>query len=288
MAMKDKEVMPVLFMGLLFLAAQLIALAATNPFHEAGVKAFENPNDPTNVLQIILVVIVFTAFILLIARYRKNFVKYIILFVFFMSIYYILQAFFLIAIPSVSFPLSLAVAVLAIILLMKYPEWYVVDAMGVMMAGGIIAIFGSSLSIPLILTLLSVLAVYDAISVYKTKHMISLADTVVGESLPLLMVVPKNRKYSFLKEDGLEEERDALFMGLGDVIIPGMLASASYFSGSLYVAIAAIAGSLAGFFIMMFMAAKGNPQAGLPPLNGGAIIGYLISSYLIYGKLIGF
>ncbi|RLF44085.1 MAG: hypothetical protein DRN17_05100, partial [Thermoplasmata archaeon] len=67
MAMKDEEVTPVLFMGLLFLAAQLIALVATNPFHEAGVKAFENPNDPTNVLQIILVVIVFTAFILLIA-----------------------------------------------------------------------------------------------------------------------------------------------------------------------------------------------------------------------------
>ena len=285
--MKDREAMPIAFMGLLFFAAQLIALLATHPFYEAGVKAFENPNDPMNIVQVILIVIVFTAFILLIARYRKDFVKYIILFVFFMSIYYVFQAFFILFVPYASFPLSVAVAILSIILLMKYPEWYVVDALGVMMAGGIIAIFGSSLSMPLVITLLVILAAYDAISVYKTKHMISLADTVVGESLPLLMVVPKKRGYSFLKEEGLEDERDALFMGLGDVIIPGILASAAYFSGSFYVAIAAIAGSLAGFFVLMRMAARGNPQAGLPCLNGGAIAGYAISSYLLFGKLIG-
>ncbi|HHH77797.1 MAG TPA: hypothetical protein ENL18_01105, partial [Thermoplasmatales archaeon] len=89
-------------------------------------------------------------------------------------------------------------------------------------------------------------------------------------------------------EEGLGEERDALFMGLGDVIIPGILASASYFYGSLYVAMAAIVGSLAGFFFLMNMAAKGNPQAGLPCLNGGAIAGYAISSYLLFGKLLGF
>lgn len=286
--MKDREVVPIVIMGALFFIAQIMSLAAINPFHDVGVKAFENPDDPANIVQIILIVIVFTAFILLVARYRKDFVKYVILFVFFMSIYYIFQAFFLIAVPSISFPLALAVAILSIILLMKYPEWYVVDALGVAMAAGIIAIFGSSLSIPLAVALLSILAVYDAISVYKTKHMISLADTVVGESLPLLMVVPKKRNYSFLKEEGLGEERDALFMGLGDVIIPGILASASYFYGSLYVAMAAIVGSLAGFFFLMNMAAKGNPQAGLPCLNGGAIAGYAISSYLLFGKLLGF
>jgi len=32
MAMKGREAMPVLFMGMLFLAAQLIALAATRSF----------------------------------------------------------------------------------------------------------------------------------------------------------------------------------------------------------------------------------------------------------------
>jgi len=286
--MKDKDMVPIAFMGLLFFIAQIMALVATNPFHDAGVRAFKNPNDPMNIVQVVSIVVVFTAFILLIARYSKDFVRYVILFVFFMSIYYIFQAFFLLFIPYASFPLSVAIAVFSIILLIKYPEWYVVDALGIMMAAGIIAIFGSSLSIPLVLALLVILAVYDAISVYKTKHMISLADTVVGESLPLLLVAPKKRGYSFLKEEGLGEERDALFMGLGDVIIPGMLASASYFSGSFLVALAAIAGSLAGFFFLMRMAAKGNPQAGLPCLNGGAIAGYAISSYLIFGKLLGF
>ncbi|MEA2054273.1 MAG: presenilin family intramembrane aspartyl protease PSH [Candidatus Thermoplasmatota archaeon] len=286
--MKEKDMIPIIAMGLLFLVIQFLALAATEPFHAVGAKAFENPDDPANVLQVILIVIVFTAFILLIARYKKKFVKYIILFVFFMSIYYIFQAFFLVIVPSISFSVSFILAILAIILLMKYPEWYVVDILGMIIAAGIIAIFGVSISIPLTIALLSILAIYDAISVYKTKHMISLADTVVGESLPLLMVVPKKRNYSFLKETGLRKERDALFMGLGDVIVPGILASTSYFSGSFIVAISVITGSSVGFFLLMRLAARGNPQAGLPCLNGGAIIGYAISSYILFGKFIGF
>ena len=156
------------------------------------------------------------------------------------------------------------------------------------MTAGIIAIFGISLSIPLVLTLLAILAVYDAISVYKTKHMIALADTVVGENIPLLMVAPKKRDYSFLKEKGLEEERDAFFMGLGDIVIPGILASASYFAGSFAVSFFTILGSFTGFILLMTLVAKGKPQAGLPLLNGGAIIGYALSSYLLFQKFIGF
>jgi presenilin-like A22 family membrane protease len=109
-------------------------------------------------------------------------------------------------------------------------------------------------------------------------------------------VIPKIKHYSLLKEtkslkekikDG--EERDAFFMGLGDVVMPGILAAASFrfIENGLPIAISVIIGTLIGFAILMTFVIKGKPQAGLPCLCGGAIAGYIISSYLLYGKLIG-
>ena len=183
-----------------------------------------------------------------------------------------------------------------IIILYLYPEWYVIDLCGIIIGAGAIAIFGISLGIFLVILLLIGLAIYDAISVYKTKHMIDLADTVMDLKLPVLLVIPKVKHYSLLKEtkslkekikDG--EERDAFFMGLGDVVMPGILAAASirFIENGLPIAVSIIIGTLIGFAILMTFVIKGKPQAGLPCLCGGAIAGYIISSFLLYGTLAG-
>jgi presenilin-like A22 family membrane protease len=183
-----------------------------------------------------------------------------------------------------------------IIILYLYPEWYVIDLCGIIIGAGAIAIFGISLGIFLVILLLIGLAIYDAISVYKTKHMIDLADTVMDLKLPVLLVIPKVKNYSLLKEtkslkekikDG--EERDAFFMGLGDVVMPGILAAASirFIENGLPIAVSVIIGTLIGFAVLMTFVIKGKPQAGLPCLCGGAIAGYIISSFLLYGTLAG-
>ena len=74
-----------------------------------------------------------------------------------------------------------------------------IDISGIIVGAGAIAIFGMSLGILLVIILLIVLAIYDAISVYKTKHMIDLADTVMDLKLPILLVIPKIKKYSLIK-----------------------------------------------------------------------------------------
>jgi len=91
------------------------------------------------------------------------------------------------------------------------------------------------------------------------------------------------------------EEREAMFMGLGDVIIPGILVASAFnflpegtilgMDSSLIVALGTLVGAVVGFVLLMRFVLKGNPQAGLPLLNGGAIIGYLISYLLVYGDL---
>jgi len=182
----------------------------------------------------------------------------------------------------------LVLSVLSTALLYKYPEWYVIDGLGILIGAGIASIFGVSLDVWPVVILLALLAVYDAISVYKTKHMITLAEGVIDQKTPILFVIPKRRDYSFIKEgigklsDG--GERAAIIIGMGDMIMPAILVvSANVFVtgwklGGLVnlPALGAIIGSLAGIAVLMHVVMSGKPQAGLPPLCGGTILGFLI------------
>lgn len=262
-------------MAFLFIVSQLIAAFVSIPFKKAGIKAFENPNDPMNVVQIIIYFIVFTAIILIISKYKENLIKYVILLAFFLASISIFQAFFYF-IPF-SFFIALLLSIIMVVLLIKYPEWYVIDFFGVFIAGGIAAIFAISILPIYIILLLIILAIYDFIAVYKTKHMVKLAETVANSNLPLLMIFPKKEGYSYLKDE--LGGRNAIYMGLGDIVIPGMLISASFLEKGFIGFISTLAGSLIGFAVLMILIRK-SPQPGLPYLNGGAIAGYLLAHFL--------
>jgi len=165
----------------------------------------------------------------------------------------------------------------------------------------LMAIFGISLSPSIVLIVLVVFAIYDYISVHKTKHMVALADNVMDQRLPVLLVIPKSLPYSFLRQERLKKqledktEREAMFMGLGDIVFPGMLAVSSLvflpqgvhtavgLDGNLLVALSVLVGCVGGFTVLMRTVLKGDPQPGLPLLNGGAIIGYLVFYIAVFG-----
>src|SRR5207247_10640942 len=104
-----------------------------------------------------------------------------------------------------------------VFLLMKFPEWYVVDTIGFITAAGVTAILGISFGILPAVLLLIALAIYDAWAVYRTKHMITLADELTSQRLPILLVIPKRAGYSFRDQKSLKtqldsgEEREAMF-----------------------------------------------------------------------------
>lgn len=293
-----KDLFPILFMGGLFVLIHAMALFMIGPFTEAGMKVFDNADDPVNLVIFFGVLLGMTIIILLIAKYwRKWLIQALILFaVGYTSFYVFLPLLARVLNEWPALVLAISAAVLLTIILFKYPEWYVIDICGVIVGAGAIALFGISLGIFLVIIILIGLAVYDAISVYKTKHMIDLADTVMDLKLPVLLVIPKIRNYSLLREtkrlkEQLKEdvERDAFFMGLGDVVMPGILVAAVYHSvpNGLPVALATIAGTLIGFAVLMTFVLKGKPQAGLPCLCGGALAGYALSSYVLFGTLVG-
>jgi presenilin-like A22 family membrane protease len=296
---RTSELAPIIFMGSLFVIIQGSALFVVGPFQAAGLSAFDNPSDPANLVYFFSTFLIATAVILLIAKFRKKLVNVLILGSVGFFAFFVLLSLSALVIPDiwVALGISGATAALMIVLLVKYPEWYVIDACGALFGLGSIAMLGISLSIPLVIILLTGLAIYDAISVYKTKHMIDLADVALERKLPVMLVIPKSRGYSLIRETkGLKEklrdkeEREAFGIGLGDVVMPGILVASTFYnipSNGILVALSVMIGTLCGFAALMTFVIKGRPQAGLPFLCSGAIVGYLLSSYLLFGRLVG-
>jgi len=294
-----KNIFPVFAMGGLFVLIHGLALLIIRPFEVAGIRVYENPNDPLNIVYLFLTLLLTTVAILLIAKFwKKQLVQGIILGATGYLVFYVFYPLLATMVPEVwSLFLSITAAVILDIALVKYPEWYVIDICGIIMGVGIIAMFGISLNIPLVIVLLVGLSIYDAIAVYKTKHMVDLADTVLDLKLPSLLVIPKSRKYSLIKEAKSlreklkdDEERDAFIMGLGDFIFPGILVASTFHNitnNGILIALSVMLGTLFGFIALMRPVNKGKPQAGLPYLCSGAIMGYLVSSYILFGEFVG-
>ncbi|WP_327051786.1 presenilin family intramembrane aspartyl protease PSH [Halomicrococcus gelatinilyticus] len=258
---------------LIFVLVQLGALALVEPFESAGLQSTEDPSDPTNSLVYVGVILVFTAGMLAVMKLGVEWILRVVIILTsgMLSLYV-----FSVVVPAVVTPtvdgvqvnlLAWLAAGLVAVALAVYPEWYVIDAAGVVMGAGAAGLFGISFGLLPAILLLSALAVYDAISVYGTEHMLTLASGVMDMKVPVVLVIPLTLSYSFLEEtaqatpegavseddeaasatgsaDGGEaaadeesespaqepSERDVFFIGLGDAVMPTiMVASAAFF-----------------------------------------------------------
>jgi len=323
--------------AVIFLLVQLGALALVEPFEAGGNQFVENTGDPTNSLLYVGLLLVATAVMLAVIKLGVQ--GLLRAFVILSGVYIALFVFRIVIPPVVVVPvagvgLNLLAWIGAVGLgaaLYLYPEWYVIDATGIVMGVGAAGLFGINFGILPALILLVVLAVYDAISVYGTEHMLTLASGVMELRVPIVLVVPLTLSYSFLdaelpdptgeqaeaeaaadggespidgrddtteanaadgegdtEDDGLE--REALFIGLGDAVIPAVLvASAGFFLDSVPTlpvpgvaltlpAATAMVGTMIGLAVLLRMVLAGRAHAGLPLLNGGAIAGYLVGA----------
>ena len=287
----------------LFALVQLGALALVEPFKDAGFQAVEDPQDPTNSAVYLLFILVATGGMLLIIKYGVEW-----LLRGFLLATSAMISWYVFSVPAASLGATLGVPSLALSgpaallvggALYVHPEWYVIDAAGLIMGIGSAALFGISFGILPALLFLSALAVYDAIAVYRTKHMLTLAEGVMDLRVPVVLVFPLSLGYSFLDDDGpqadedaaeadRDDRRDVFFIGLGDAVMPSiMVTSAAFFldtpalvSGTAVTlpAVCAMVGTLLGLTVLLRMVFRGEAHAGLPLLNGGAISGYLVGA----------
>jgi len=294
--METNRLLPRIGIGAMLVAVEIGGVLLAPLMQSAGIAAFEDPSSAANPFVFILLLLGFTAVLLLLIRFGMHrLIRTIVLVSIGLSYVYIFIALLgsVIADPGPILAGALVLGGAAVLVLYRYPEWYMVDLLGVVLVAGVAAIFGSSLGILPVLVLLVLLAVYDALSVYRTKHMVTLAEGVLEQRAPIIFIVPKHRGYSFIRDgvgpvDSYRPEtegsggRGALLVGMGDLIIPAVLVvSANTFLrapgfGPLNVpALGAIAGSLLGLSLLLRFVDRGRAHAGLPPLNAGTILGFL-------------
>jgi len=290
--MNTRAVRGVLLAGLLFLVVHVGAVSLAPTFEAAGYQTVEDPQNPTNSALYLGAILVVTA--LMLAAFKYDFdwaVRLVIVGSSGMLSWYVFSVF----LPGIA---AIAAAGLVAVALLAYPEWYVIDAAGALMGAGAAGLFGISFGLLPAIVLLTVLAVYDAVSVYGTEHMLDLAEGVLDLNIPVVLVIPLEWSYSLLEEGSTEgategtdeDERDVFFIGLGDAVMPAvMAASAAFWSPAPAFGLPivpamglptllAIVGTFVGLGILLRMVLKGRPHAGLPLLNGGAIGGYLLGS----------
>ncbi|SEO38124.1 Presenilin-like membrane protease, A22 family [Halogranum amylolyticum] len=180
--------------ALIFLLVQLGALALVPTFDAAGYQTIEDPSDPTNSLLYIGAILVMTALMLAAFKYNLDqVVRGIIVLTSGMLAWYV---FSVVAPPIV----AVGLAALVSLALLVYPEWYVIDTAGVLMGAGAAGLFGISFGLLPAVVLLALLAVYDAISVYGTEHMLDLAEGVMDLNIPVVLVIPLTLSYSLLDD----------------------------------------------------------------------------------------
>ena len=178
------------FAALLFLLVQLGALTLVPTFYAEGYQTVEDPSDPTNSLVYIGAILVATAAMLAAFKFDLQWVVRGFVVLATASLSWYVFSVLLSPLPAIGASIAVAAA------LVVYPEWYVIDTAGVVMGAGAAGLFGISFGLLPALVLLAVLAVYDAISVYGTEHMLDLAAGVMDLNLPVVLVVPTTLSYS--------------------------------------------------------------------------------------------
>lgn len=144
------------------------------------------------------------------------------------------------------------------------------------------ALFGSVLGVVPALVLLSILAIYDVIAVYGSKHMQVLAEGAMETDTFAGFVHPKTGQVTYTDfTDGTmdsdsESGRAIGVVGGGDVIMP-MIFAISILPAFGYPAAAMSSfGAGIGLYILLSKAEDGKFYPALPAVGGGAVLGFAL------------
>ena len=119
------ELIPIFFMGLLFVIINFLALLLVWPFESAGMQAFEETDNPINIIYIFSILFIVTIIILLIAKFwKKKIILFIILAALGYTAFYVFTPILIFILPlSLAIIFSAVLAIILIIILYKLPEW---------------------------------------------------------------------------------------------------------------------------------------------------------------------
>ena len=132
-----KDYLPILSMAGLILIVQILSLLLSTPMETNEMQAFEDPTQVSNSIYYIVMILTFTLFVLIAIKKNMKWVISLLIYLAILStLYYVFFA-LLTLIPSLAGLeniISILLSTGLTLLLYKYPEWYVIDILGVCIA----------------------------------------------------------------------------------------------------------------------------------------------------------
>ena len=205
--------------------------------------------------------LIVTGIIILLIRYVPKFMKVLEIITIFIGTEAFFEITFLGA-PNAWIP-ALILSLLIIYLRLVYPKsiWSINIAM-ITTALGIGPLLGASLGPSPAWALLGILAIYDYISVFKTKHMVYLAKNVIKENIALATAIPTSVR--------------VMHLGGGDILMPMLVIVSEYSSEGLFPSIMLSIGATVGLFALLWIGFRKRSRVmpALPTITLGMVIFY--------------
>ncbi|MBU1930165.1 hypothetical protein KJ972_01535 [Candidatus Micrarchaeota archaeon] len=178
----------------------------------------DDKQDPVNSIALLVYILVATALLLVIIKFFKTKMNVLFRVVEGIAIFFITISAFeillypLIGIDSTLTLLTLIIALAIVILRNTMPEnIWLRNLVTILLVSYIGALIGMGLGLIPIIIFIILLAIYDIIAVFKTKHMVTLAKAVTKKNLAFTFAIP-TKKHQFE-------------LGTGDIAIPLALAA---------------------------------------------------------------
>jgi len=214
-ALKDKTFL-FSFFGI-FLLCQILSLVLAIHFIPQNLQLTivdKNPNSVWNALFIVGYIIFFTIVLLVLKKFFKsgNF-----LFIFeTLALFSGISLVFSVVVSPLLANLSAIYLLLLKYSFKKetiYTKWYNNVLLAVAISGAA-TVIGLSLGIFPVIVLLVLLAIYDLVAVFYTKHMVTLANMIITKKVSLIFLLPsKKREYK---------------LGGGDIVIPAVVSTSLF------------------------------------------------------------
>ncbi len=194
------------FLVLFFLLTQAMGIIVASDFLSQDITVSiinENKEDPVNAIALIVWILAFTGFFLFLMKFFKSHKG---------LLFRIMEGLAVFAttalVVDVFFPgIGTMFGLLLVMERMAAREnIWLKNAASVFAVTGAGSLIGISLGVFPVLVFICLLAVYDLIAVFKTKHMVKMAKAIVSENLAFTFTIP-TKEHSFQ-------------LGTGDLVIP--------------------------------------------------------------------
>ncbi len=218
---------------LIFIIAQALAVFFGWALYSQNVVMFSNPNSVSNSIFIVAYVLLSAALILIILYFYKgkSLFRFFEYFLIFATANLVLNLY-------VSALTSLLLSLVLVAVRLEFPQTKnLFTILSASIVGGLI---GASLGVIPVLLVAILLAVYDFIAVFYTKHMVTLAKQL------------GKREAAFSIK--LKEKKKFIELGSGDLVVPSMVSSSLFIAG--LNPVFPIVGSVAGFAVLLYLMKK--------------------------------